>query len=758
MDEKNLPIKKVNLTENNITSNTAGGSVKFFGEYNEETKKFIKNEFNQIYSYYQDFFEEHGDVPIASKVVMKKEAIAKSHKPKDLLRDLPIVGGNSIDEIIIRVSKVGLNSTIQKIDHSPSDKVKANMTAIEEIIPINPESIISLNLKETISNNGQSPINVKVKLFDFNDEYYNKQIFHYVVEEFKKAEFIESYKFHDLSKSLQLFDVNLKSANSINLLSKINGIKSIDIFQKFSAISGLEVNFSDKSIAEIYSEEEEISNYIIGIFDSGISPNNKYIDKYVIDRHSYIPEKYLNYGHGTFVASIIQYGNQLNGIDSDTNKRFKFVDVPILPNTDPQYGEIGDPIGEIDFMECVEDALLRYSETVKLWNMSLGTNTVMSENTVSDLGIFIDDMQELYGVQIILASGNYVGNNLLNRTWPPTDIQLGFLDDRITSPADSVNAISVGSIALNDSHDSVVKVNEPSPFSRKGPGPNFMVKPELVDYGGNLDTYRNLIGVIGLDDVGNEIENIGTSFSAPRITRKFALIHDEIEDKNLLLSKALLIHSARIESRDLTANNNYSNYYGFGTPSNYLIDFVYSSESEVTLVFNQSITQSTHLEMWDFPYPSSLTRNGKHFGEIAITLVYSPKLDKNYGSEYCRTNIDISFGTYDENGKFSGKVPIEKSWDERTESELVKNGYKWSPVKSYYKKFVGGTNQKSGWKLRVDLTPRLGLENVEQEFVLVVTIKDPDNNDIYSELINELELRGYSTNDLRTSNQIQQRN
>lgn len=760
MNEKNLPIKKVTLNESNITSNNAGGSVKFFGDYNEETREFIKSEFNQIYSKYHDFFENNENIPIASKVVMKKEAIAKSHKPKELLKELPIVGGDSIDEIIIRVTKAGLNSTIQKIDNSPSEKVRANMTAIERITLIEPENIISSNLKETINNESQSPINVKVKLFDFNDEYYNHKIYSYVIKEFEESAFIQSYKFHDLSKSLQLFEVKLTSASAVNSLARINGIKLIDEFQKFSAINGIETNFNSRSIEEIYSEESEVSDYIIGIFDGGISPHNRYISEYVVERHSYIPEKYLNYGHGTFVASVIQYGNQLNNIDSDNDKRFKFVDIPILPNTDPQYGEVGEPINEIIFMECIEDALSKYSGRVELWNMSLGTNSVMSETTVSDLGVFIDDMQELYDVQIIVASGNYTGNNLLDRTWPPTNKQLEFMDDKITTPADSVNAISVGSIALKDSQNSIVKNNEPSPFSRKGPGPNFLVKPELVDYGGNLDTsFTKLnIGVVGLDENGNNIEDVGTSFSAPRITRKFAMIHDEVEDKNLLLSKALLIHSARIESRDLTVNNSYSDYYGFGTPSNHLVDLIYSSESEVTLVFNQTIKQSTHLEMWDFPYPSTLTRNGKHYGEIAITLAYRPKLDKNYGDEYCRTNIDVSFGTYDESGNFRGQVPIEKSWDERSEFQLVENGFKWSPIKSYYRKIVGGINEKSGWKLRVDLTPRLGLENVTQEFVLLLTIKDPDNNDIYSELMSELELRGYPTSDLHSRNQIQQRN
>ena len=38
--------------------------------------------------------------------------------------------------------------------------------------------------------------------------------------------------------------------------------------------------------------------------------------------------------------------------------------------------------------------------------------------------------------------------------------------------------------------------------------------------------------------------------------------------------------------------------------------------------------------------------SGKCFGEIGMTLAYNPILDDRYGREYCRTNIDVSFGTY----------------------------------------------------------------------------------------------------------------
>ena len=60
-------------------------------------------------------------------------------------------------------------------------------------------------------------------------------------------------------------------------------------------------------------------------------------------------------------------------------------------------------------------------------------------------------------------------------------------------------------------------------------------------------------------------------------------------------------------------------------------------------------------------------------------------------------------------------------------------------------------------KLRVDLTPRNGFYVQSQEFVLIITIKDSNGNDIYSEITNGLRERGYITNNIETKYQIRQR-
>ena len=239
---------------------------------------------------------------------------------------------------------------------------------------------------------------------------------------------------------------------------------------------------------------------------------------------------------------------------------------------------------------------------LKCGNMSLGIENKVCNGTMSDLGIFLDYIQDRYGVQIFVSSGNL--NQLPLREWPAQSTMGG--RDRIISPADSVRAITVGAIALYESSDSIVKSNEPSPFSRRGPGANYIVKPDVVDYGGNISRSFNIsgLGMKGLDINGNVIEGNGTSYSTPRLVQKFASVYDEMIEKDLLLTKAMIVHSARMNSRELLDQNQDNiKYYGFGMPAVNVSDIMQCSEDEVTLVFKQKVSAGTHLEMFDFPYP-----------------------------------------------------------------------------------------------------------------------------------------------------------
>ena len=757
MSENNLPIKLVLQKTTDIMKNTGGGETKFFGDVTPQLKNEIIDKFESLLCFYEDVFLEGENIPAIGKITVKPEAIAKSHKPSDLCRNCPIIGSEDLNEIYIKVSKKAVQETIALVKNPPSQKFKANMTAISDIQPIRPEEKISSMLQSVAKENFDSiKKEIKIKLFDFDDDFDNAQIWNYVRRKLRQFHLDNNYKIISYGEHIKFMKMEVNSYEDIITLASINGVKTVSFFQEYSLPRN---DFSMTELQTLLDSEYRDSDASIGIIDGGISDDNAFLKPFIIAREEYVNKAYQNPKHATFIASTIQYGNMLNNITVATSYRFKFVDIVAIPNSDKDYG-LTDSISEDDLMEIIEEVMEKYSGSTKIWNMSLGIENKPCDGTMSDLGVFLDYIQDKYHVQIFVSSGNI--NVLPLRNWPP---QNGIGEhDRLISPADSVRAVTVGSVALFDSDNSIVKSNEPSPFSRRGPGANYVVKPDIVDYGGNLSTSYiiNGLGVKGMDPYGNIIEGNGTSYSTPRSLQKYASIYDEMVDPDLLLAKAMLIHSARMKSRELLDERpDNIKYYGFGIPSENIQDILQCSEDNVTLVFKQKISQGSHLEMYDFPYPKSLIKNNKYIGEIGMTLAYLPPLDPKYGQEYCRTNIDVSFGTYSylQNGKidYKGQVPLEAKWDEKFEAARVENGFKWSPIKSYYRKLRKGIKIGDGWKLRIDLTARNGMYVPSQEFVLVITIRDSNGNDIYSEIVNGLRERGYITNNIETKYQVRQR-
>ena len=749
--DKNLPIKIVLPRKNDVKSKPAGGGhPKFFGTFDNKVQTQIINSLKTVNNYYSEFFREtHNAIPAAALLIMKDEACAKSHTPDVLLGNNTIIGAIDLNQFYIKITHSSLGESISIATNAESEKVQANITAIQNIIPIDPQSKISSFLQKTMKTNFENyKKNIKIKLFDFdNDEEINTRVRQYVFKKLKDLNLLDKLQpvLHGNSK---LFKIEVNEEIDIIKMSEIVGIQSVDVFHQYILPSFSTEKIDIQQLDNIPHVDSDI---IIGIIDGGIGDKNEALNPYIINKKSYVPNDYKNNQHGAFIASTILYGNYLNNIKEEKPKRFKLLDIEVLPNNDPLVG-FTDYISEDELMDVIENTLKEFGGIVKIWNLSIGLGNCVCNGMISDFGHFLDCMQDLYKVQFFVSAGN-VGRL---EKWPLTPS----IDesDRIISPAESVRAITVGSLALKESPVSLSRKEEVSTFSRRGPGVGFTVKPEIVDYGGNWDSSGKIknLGMIGMTADGEFIENIGTSFATPRALYKYACVYDELVEKDLLLSKALLIHAARLNSSKTFKTQN-KLYSGYGLPPNDYQEILQSSVDEVTVIFKQGIQQGKMLEMIDFPYPKSLVRGGKYYGEIFMTLVYNPILDKNYGVNYCRSNIDASFGPIYQNKKYSSAIKLEKNSEFAYEKERVKNGLKWAPIKSYYRNLSRGIEVGSGWKLEINRLTRYDVFLQEQEFILLLTIRDPNGSDIYSDMVNGLREKSFVTNNLEIRSQIRQR-
>lgn len=751
-ENSRLPIQVVIPRETDYTATPPGGSKKYLEPFTAEMQSAIAVQCMNLQSSLQNSFKQFPSTPCVGKVVMKDKAIAKSHKPTALFKanTCPIVGAEKLDEVLIKVTPQGIQHLINTVNAASSEDVKINITKIQEIREYTISDKIDIQGFESL-NAFEQPI--KVKLFSFDDatnnEYYT-QGFESHVKQLGLSAIRMNY-----GKSLCVYKLDCKDKKNLEKVLLYPGVHKISFFPQYT-YEFPHIAEAKKRIPELPMPVEGEEYPIIGIIDSGIIPGHKFLEPWVYKREIFVGEDYRNYEHGTFVAGIIEYGNMLN-LNAQKQQHYKILDVTVSPNNDPRKGAV-DTLSEDSLINILHDVIGRYNHEVKVWNMSLGTDT-LCKDTISDLAIALDEIQDLYTVDIILAAGNYTEPPL--RKWPPTDDLKE--KDRVTSPADSVRAITVGSIASIGIADYVEK-DMPSPFSRRGPGANFLVKPDVVHYGGNCTSglcYTGT-GVVSFDISGNIVEGIGTSYSAPAITAIYAgLRNGVIEERSREFSKAFLIHSAKVPEKATKATKDYNKYYGYGIPKQNLEDILTCSKSDVTLVFSGTLYDGSFIEFNDFPFPKSLFRNGKCYGDIKMTLAYTPKLDASFGQEYCRANIDAHFGTYDyidEEGHvkgFGSEVPLEKKWDKKYEKAQVENGFKWNPIKSYSRSIKNGIAQKP-WRLMVDSVARLGDKYEGQEFVLFITISDSNRNDIYSEIIQALRERGYYHYDVKVQNKIRQ--
>ena len=91
--------------------NKPGGDMKpMDGGITSKILKQFMNQFQEIEKTYLNKNEEFPNVPIIGKVIMKDKAIAKSHKPNNLLNDTcPIIGTGKLNELYIKVTQDGID-------------------------------------------------------------------------------------------------------------------------------------------------------------------------------------------------------------------------------------------------------------------------------------------------------------------------------------------------------------------------------------------------------------------------------------------------------------------------------------------------------------------------------------------------------------------------------------------------------------------------------------------------------------------------
>ncbi len=311
---------------------------------------------------------------------------------------------------------------------------------------------------------------------------------------------------------------------------------------------------------------------LIGIIDSGINAH-PFLEDVLIGSIGVPASLGIvdDWGHGTRIGGVAAFGDLRAQVAANTlnrgarlcsakvvNGQGRFDDRRLVPSQMREaIGALHQQFGCRIFVIALADVKRPYSG-----------------GKVGPWAATLDELARELDVVIVVSSGNRSprGGNRIEQAVTEYPEYLLEEANRFFEPAGAMNVLTVGSISHGEGLDpdaaadvmvrAITGANEPSPFSRIGPGIGGATKPDLVDIGGTLvfdgvlASLRNgesspSAGVLTTHHLYLDrlfTAGSGTSYAAPRVAFSAAQILSLLPNASANLIRALLVGSAEIPS------------------------------------------------------------------------------------------------------------------------------------------------------------------------------------------------------------------
>ena len=518
------------------------------------------------------------------------------------------------------------------------------------------------------------------------------------------------------------FHCEIAPTHLTKIVSDFSTIKEIRLCQTFTIPQAV---LADPLPLDLNISSVQSSSTIC-IVDSGIFPNN-ILKNLIKDQIVYTSPSAVDceFNHGTFVASRCVFGDDVDVClaTKSLNPYCNVLDISVFG-----VNSLNQIIGPSDFLlrSAIEDTVLKFKDQIKVYNLSLGVPIAIQNSKFSDLAKLLDYLAKEYKVLFVVAAGNI---KTLLGDYPSAHFSNP--NSRIGSPAESLLSLTVGSVVK---HTVATCLSEPgfiSPFSRKGPGADNGVKPEVVAHGGNLiSPYAQIprVSTYGISKSGTNLSaDVGTSFSAPLISQYAQRLFDFYPNADPNLVKALLCHftDARSKPDELIDEN--IHYVGFGEPN--IERALRSSAHNSAYIYEGQLDQDNY-QFITFHIPNSFTsENSESKLRVKVTITYDPPVNPDNDKEYSESRISAALFK-----------KIDGGMKEITLTE-EKYNLPWNPViqfeKSFSRAYLSGA-----WQLRLRLYTRGKVkDDYLQDYAAVIEIIDDNKTlDVYSDIENEFSL------------------
>jgi hypothetical protein len=449
------------------------------------------------------------------------------------------------------------------------------------------------------------------------------------------------------------------------------------------------------------SELDEDSPRLV-IIDSGIATGHPLFTDgtghTIIGRQrNFLPETFeandytaddIDEGHGTAVASIAAYGSLSEFLLNQALDRFPsfWIENAKVMFPSSKINNVGSNRQPSFHPHQIPKQLMRtiveyfhqsQPDKCKIFNLSAGSAPHRLKSPMSNWAEEIDNLSARNDILFIVAAGNININEIAAISKISGGYPRYLLDprSRLRNPAQAYNAIAVGAIANSDilpahlrgREISISPIRHPSPFTRTGTMIDDVVKPDIVECGGNLTESLRPINTLSVPVANRNFIagapghlitfHVGTSLATPKIAHLAARIQTTNIGASANLIRALIINSAEwpdlfplnINILGATENERISNILrlcGYGIPrescaissnTHFMIytvedEFIWQEEDTTKSGNNYCAKVSFYRIEFDTDAIMSLPPGLRI--RISITLAYNPPVRKTRRKHY----------------------------------------------------------------------------------------------------------------------------
>jgi hypothetical protein len=460
----------------------------------------------------------------------------------------------------------------------------------------------------------------------------------------------------------------------------------------------------------------------VAVIDSGISSSSPYLGPLLVTTLPQLPPGAVQpeYKHGNFVASRILYGDELEASirRGKLKPACRLVDIPVF-GLRQDGSEVYPTEGEL--AEAIDRALQQLPADVRVLNASVGSNEPILDGQFSAVAHVLDQHARSRNLVVVVSAGNIRDPRLVRNY----RAQLPTVHWRLDAPGEALLALTVGSIARHGDQGALVDPRWLSPFSRRGPGADGGLKPELVAHGGNCyvadPLFTSRIAALGLYGDGTQVAcDVGTSFAAPLVSRDAAIICGYYGSPHANLVRALLCHFANpalAPDVGLAAMH----LVGLGEP---IVDDCIRPKAHAATFLHSGQLRSDVFRYIPFFVPEALVSgSGRGRLRVRVTIAFDPPVNPQNPLEYSQCRMTVGL-----------RKPQEVGFRDLSVSAESVDTARWSPLLGFEKTFR--TNYRSGpWELRLRAwTRELPDDHLQNYSVVIEVIDDSETVDVWSEI------------------------